>query len=680
MSNGKIIPPDLDDRNWQKIVAEAQALIPQYAPEWTDHNPGDLGITLIELFAWMVEGMIYRLNRVPEKNYLAFLNLLGITRDPPTPAEADITFKIGDDSVVTVPPGTQVSTSPGETEEGIVFETEHELNAVNLQKCLFRLGLDDHDYTIEMTKEPFASVVLTISPPQDGTLFLGFKKSTTRMLTLTFRISEVNPPDSVKWTCSTDFQPEKWEQITPTMNQTYNFSASGTVGLSIPAKWKDVPLGLDPTPQRFYWIGIHFKNFANKPVSFRLERAAANIVRAVNTLTVRKEFLGKSTGEPFQVFALKKNPLYQDVRAEDPLNHLVISVKENAAAEWEDWTWVEDFDPGNGKQYRCNPVTGEISFGNYLPQISEEGQGSNSSLTGTQTGVLGPTPSQGSGRIPPQGSELVAKSYRYVAGQSEGNVAAQTIKIHRGIAPGVLAVTNEQKAFGGSDWEKLEETMRRAPQSLKIRDRAVTAEDYEYLVRRASTDVAKVRCFPPRKENPYQFKNEPFDRSPGKVNLIIVPDDRPARQPAPTTELIAEINRYLDARRTLTSILVAPWPPFYVEIKVARATVFVDPGKDTEMIKMSIQQRLYEFLHPLTGGPEGKGWEIGQDLFLPDVFKVIEAIAEVRYVQELKLGALSGDVQISGMRVSIPDYQLICAAELSDENYNVEVKWMPVDT
>ena len=63
-----------------------RALIPRYAPQWTDHNPSDLGITLIELFAWLAEGVIYRLNRVPEKNYVAFLNLLGITRDPPTPA------------------------------------------------------------------------------------------------------------------------------------------------------------------------------------------------------------------------------------------------------------------------------------------------------------------------------------------------------------------------------------------------------------------------------------------------------------------------------------------------------------------------------------------------------------------------------------------------------------------
>lgn len=86
MDRGRLIPPNLDDRSWKDIVEQAKALIPQYAPEWTDHSPSDLGITLIELFAWITEGMIYRLNKVPEKSYLTLLNLIGVTRDPATPA------------------------------------------------------------------------------------------------------------------------------------------------------------------------------------------------------------------------------------------------------------------------------------------------------------------------------------------------------------------------------------------------------------------------------------------------------------------------------------------------------------------------------------------------------------------------------------------------------------------
>ncbi len=75
--------PKLDDRQFQDIVDEALRLIPRYAPEWTNHNPSDPGITLVELAAWMTDQNLYRLNRVPEKNYIAFLNLLGIKLKAP---------------------------------------------------------------------------------------------------------------------------------------------------------------------------------------------------------------------------------------------------------------------------------------------------------------------------------------------------------------------------------------------------------------------------------------------------------------------------------------------------------------------------------------------------------------------------------------------------------------------
>ncbi|MBK1699379.1 baseplate J/gp47 family protein [Thiococcus pfennigii] len=77
--------PNLDDRRWKDLVDEARALIPRYAPSWTDHNVHDPGITLIELLAWQVEQEMYRANRVPERSYRAFLELLG---EPPAPPAA----------------------------------------------------------------------------------------------------------------------------------------------------------------------------------------------------------------------------------------------------------------------------------------------------------------------------------------------------------------------------------------------------------------------------------------------------------------------------------------------------------------------------------------------------------------------------------------------------------------
>jgi len=77
--------PKLDDRTYADIVAEALRLIPRYCPDWTNHNPSDPGITLLELTAWMTELILYRLNRVPEKSYLAFLDLIGVRLRSPKP-------------------------------------------------------------------------------------------------------------------------------------------------------------------------------------------------------------------------------------------------------------------------------------------------------------------------------------------------------------------------------------------------------------------------------------------------------------------------------------------------------------------------------------------------------------------------------------------------------------------
>src|SRR6266700_3959706 len=84
--------PDLDDRRFQQLVDDAKRMVQKRCPEWTDHNVSDPGITLIETFAFMVDQLIYRLNRVPDRLYLEFLNLLGVNLFPPTAAQGEVTF------------------------------------------------------------------------------------------------------------------------------------------------------------------------------------------------------------------------------------------------------------------------------------------------------------------------------------------------------------------------------------------------------------------------------------------------------------------------------------------------------------------------------------------------------------------------------------------------------------
>ncbi len=116
-----IKPPNLDDRRYADILREARSLIPQYCPEWTNLNDSDPGITLVQLFAWMTEMITYRLNRVPDKTYIHFLNFIGEERRSALPAVAPVTFQPKTDGAVELPAFTRCSTRQREDNRAMPF-------------------------------------------------------------------------------------------------------------------------------------------------------------------------------------------------------------------------------------------------------------------------------------------------------------------------------------------------------------------------------------------------------------------------------------------------------------------------------------------------------------------------------------------------------------------------------
>lgn len=130
--------PKLDDRSFEDIRLEAIRNITKYCPEWTNHNISDPGITLVELFSAMSEMTNYRLNRVPEKNYIAFLDMIGVVPRYPIGATSRVLFGISDNyeydtqekSPIRIPQYTILSTND---DEPILFETLEEHNIFNLK-------------------------------------------------------------------------------------------------------------------------------------------------------------------------------------------------------------------------------------------------------------------------------------------------------------------------------------------------------------------------------------------------------------------------------------------------------------------------------------------------------------------------------------------------------------------
>jgi len=139
----------LDDRTFDDIVAEAIRLIPRYCPEWTNHNPTDPGIALVELFAWMTEMTLYRLNQVPEKVYLSLLELMGLSLTPPQSARAVIRFfpVEGYKKPIQIKAGTQIAAVVG-SDGTYMFETERDaaISGAKLEACINRSGEKWTDY------------------------------------------------------------------------------------------------------------------------------------------------------------------------------------------------------------------------------------------------------------------------------------------------------------------------------------------------------------------------------------------------------------------------------------------------------------------------------------------------------------------------------------------------------
>ena len=715
---GRLIPPNLDDRTWRDIVEQAKALIPRYTPEWTDHNPSDLGITLIELFAWMAESMIYRLNQVPEKNYVEFLNLLGITRDPATPASAYITYRLVPNSEpVTIPKGHQVATPQTETDTASIFETDHALRvlATNLTTALLVQGRQYVNISTNLVAAPLSGKPVSIAPETSAWILLGFDANTTDEVRLAARFAQPlasENPLEMAWHYSTEaLGPTDWltqqgDDSAPilTGDQTEGLQKNGVIRLTLPDNWAaqtpDDWADLSPqTPtdrakEPLFWVGLELSNRSETSIiSFTIEQVLFNSVLATQALTIpQPELLGTSNGLPFQVFELAHQPLYKRPQTQTPYDHLIVQVRQRredgSFDDWQDWHHKKDFPKGAGHYFQLDPVTGTVRFGNYHPNISPAGHGT----------------------IPPAGSEIRAGKefvengvsqfigYRYVAGGTQGNVAPGSIQVVRSLLDNVVGVTNLGAATGGSDQEAIEETKRRAPEVLRNRYRAITVADYEYLAREASTDIQKVRCLPPRHftdddvfsdraGQPWNYGG--LNRSPDTLNVIVIPDlsqvetltplELVEREPSPmpSQELLQEVKAYLDERRPLTTHLNIT-SPRYVPIRVEANVqlwerVTLRGLTDEAQFTQQLQDKIKLFLHPLLGGMAGQGWEIGQDVTVASLFEFIQPDSAVGFISQLQMRTVLPPNtpvrpnQDEGNRLSawvrIADYEIVCAAE-----------------
>ena len=169
--------PNLDERTWADLVDEGRALIPFYAPEWTDQNYSDPGITLLELLASVAEMDIFMLNRLTDRARLKFLALVGIHPEPPRPASTPLAFTLLSGDAIPIP-AEVIFTGNDPLGVATPFRTLAPLNVVpaNLAAVQIKDANGFRDLTDRWRRGiPFG--IFGDTPAPGGELYLGFDRT-----------------------------------------------------------------------------------------------------------------------------------------------------------------------------------------------------------------------------------------------------------------------------------------------------------------------------------------------------------------------------------------------------------------------------------------------------------------------------------------------------------------------
>jgi predicted phage baseplate assembly protein len=606
--------PNLDDRRFQDYVDEAKRLVQQRCPEWTDHNVSDPGVTLIETFAYMVDQLSYRLNRLPDRNYVKFLELIGLHLFPPSAARAPVTFWLGSpqEQPVHVQRGTRVATQRVERAEPIVFETIEDLVVAS---CVLErvVQLDvagtATDRSDRLGLEDFHAFGLVPSPGE--VLLLGLSEAApSNIVALRFRchiegvgVDPENPP--LAWEA---YDGGKWIGCEVERDDTGGLNKPGDVILHVPRE-HEVAL-IDGV--RAGWLRCRvLAPEAGQPFyssSPSIEQLQAFVIggttSAVHAVVVDEETVGLSEGVAAQRFDLLRTPV---VPSDTP--HVV----EVAAGDgWEEWSQVDTFAASepDDRHFMLDNVAGEIAFG---------------PLVRLEDGSV-----RQYGSIPPTGAPIRIRQYRSGGGQ-RGNVARGALSVLKTSVPFVGRVENRQPASGGVDGEDIDNAKVRGPVYLRTLGRAVTVEDYEMLAKAAAPGIARVKCVPAS-----------VDDHEGGARILVVPavaDDADATMPfarlAPSPELLQRVATEIDARCTIGARVVIE-PPFYQGITVVaqlRTRAFADPAR----VRDDATAQLYSYLHPIRGGADGTGWPFGRPVHAGEVYSVLQHVAGVELVEAVQL-------------------------------------------
>lgn len=638
--------PNLDDLRFQRdLVDEARKRIVNYCPEWTEYNLSDPGITLIELFAWMTELTLYRLNRVPEKNYIKFLEMLGLQRMPASSARTELTFWLStqiaydpdNSQTVTVPQGFEIRSN--QTDDEITFTTTDRLDIVAPKLAHIRREGEDFNRDFFGREEIEVFHAFGTKKPEPGNIFyLGFDSAnriTGHIVQLEFfcepteavGILRKDPP----WVWEYFNKKEgKWIALKPS---DFEGERDTTGGLNNEEGRLTLYLPLDFIPTSLYgleafWLRCRIEQrnpmqgmYAESPRVKRIRAYALGAtVPAMHSTRVDAEILGFSNGEPGQSFTLRNKP----VLALSPDETLEVEELRGREVVFVPWQPVSDFARSTrfDRHFRLDTSSGEVHFGQAVRQPD-----------GTVVQY---------GRVPESGRAIRFSQYRS-GGGVRGNLPVRSLTTMTQSLAYVARVANLVRADGGRDQEGMDELKLRAQRELQAQRRAVTAQDYEQFTINFSRTIARAKCLTP---------NDLSRGNTGGISILVVPAVSDAVKAGDLgalhldDKLQRDLLNHLDQYRLLTTPLTVREPQ-YIGVQVKATIVPQDFLLESEVIAR-VDVELRRFLSPfrldesqplLQADDAWEGWPFGRDLFVAEIISLIQQVPSVKFVLDVEVSA-----------------------------------------
>lgn len=650
--------PSLDDRRHDDLVAELLDRIPAHTPEWTNFSPGDPGVTLIELFAFLADTILYRANQVPERQRRVFLNLLGVGRRPARPARGLLALRLPDDARDAVDLRTGAS-----VERPLPFETRQEVSIAPVVGEVYlkrRVGVDTHP-----------ALAGTIA--QLGQLY-GARTLDTYETTPLFADGMAVPAgvdivgDSVDrclWIALLAPKAARGEDPAALRDRVRGQLARNDAGAPRLINVGVIPALTLPDEQRVaepLKIGAEWEislGGARRTDYHTLDKAYdgtdglrhAGVLRLVPP---GSDLIG--VGESARTVDMLSGVDDEPPRLDDAERQarLVAWLRLRPAAGVQQLrlSWVglhavpieqgatrsalvvaqTRGDPGERVQLPMNDVDAsslqiEIAEpqAQYVPwtRVDDIALVAQRADLARDARVFELDPQSGElrfgdgvrGRVPPTGSRVKLRSAKSGGGRA-GNLAAGTLRelVGRPVGGGNpvrLKALQPAATVGGEEAEGVEAAEARIPGYLRHRERSVTADDYRMLARETpGVDVARVEVLP---------RFVPTTRAfgiPGVVTVMALPgtasgDVGTAPNPRADQPFIEAVYAQLDARRPLATELHVIGCE-YVPIAVSVAVGLRDDAPHDATLA-AVRAALRRLLWPLApGGFDATGWALGR--------------------------------------------------------------------